>query len=183
MGHAVDREHSDEQRAEEARRAEQAEQAEDRREALLFQYMQRAVLEGREGIDPNDPRTFVPTVEQMADRVFREQDREAARNDFKAKLATGELHLLNVPPSEMTPPRAEQTAEGEALADGWLDRAHRGRSVRVSGRGFGGRCEGDRHDGGTAGGAGGGAGGVRRGGVRGRVGGDLAAGGGSDQRV
>jgi hypothetical protein len=81
---------------------DRAERAENRRERALWVEYQRALLEGREGVDPSDPRTYVLSPDEMASRVFAEQDREADRNQRKALIEAGLVHVLNVPASEMT---------------------------------------------------------------------------------
>lgn len=111
--------------------AERRERAEDRRDQALYRAAMQALAEGREGVDLNDPSTYVLSGEELAARVFAEQDREAARADFKAAVDAGLLHVLNIPPDEMGPPPPPSDAELEAKrADLELERKRR-RSERA----------------------------------------------------
>ena len=76
---------------------------------------QRALVEGREGVDPSRPETFVLSPDQLAARVFAAQDAEAARNGRRVLMEAGLVHDLRLPISEMgtPPPSREQRAEME----------------------------------------------------------------------
>ena len=113
-----------------AARADAREQAAERREAearaaaagnrherLLHEFMLRAWMEGRP-FDPADPSTFVPSVEETTERVFRFEDAEMARSERREAIRDGRLHVLNVTPAEMTPAAPPQVfgPEGEEAA-------------------------------------------------------------------
>jgi hypothetical protein len=101
---------------------ERRERGEERQQVALWQSYQRALAEGREGVDLSRPETYVLTAGELADRVFAEQDREAARADRKALVDAGLLHVLNVPADEMAAPRPDPAPDAEELADSWAGR-------------------------------------------------------------
>jgi hypothetical protein len=108
-----------EQRAEAERRAELEDRQEARQHRWLTEQYRMAVAEGREGIDVARPETFCLSPDEIADRVFREQDRQTRRDAFRADVREGRVTVLNISPSDMAPAAA---AEAEELADGWAGR-------------------------------------------------------------
>jgi hypothetical protein len=114
-----------EQAAERREREARLERAEDRRERALWVEYQRALVEGREGVDPSRPETFVLGPDQLAARVFAAQDAEAARNGRRVLMEAGLAHDLRLPISEMgtPPPSREQRAEMETTRARYPHRA------------------------------------------------------------
>lgn len=110
-----------EQRAADERRV----RAEERHEQALWRAAMQAMAEGRQ-VDLNDPSTYVLSPDELASRVFAEQDREAAWAERKALIEAGLLHVINIPPDEMGPPPPPSDAQlAEKAADAECKRAER----------------------------------------------------------
>jgi hypothetical protein len=127
-----------EQRDEAERRAELEDRAEARLHYWMVQRAQQLSMEGRP-FNPADPSTLVMPMDEQADRVFRAEDREAARAELRGKIERGEVHVLNIPADAMAVPRQESPPDAEELADRWCGRMQQRTEHAASSPGFGGR--------------------------------------------
>jgi hypothetical protein len=61
--------------------------------------------------DPGDPRSMAESPEQLAERIFKQQDLEAARLERQAMLEAGLTHRLNLRADEVDPTGPARCAE------------------------------------------------------------------------
>ncbi len=89
-----------ERHAAEREAAERRERAEERREVWLWNRAQELAARGVP-FDLSRPATLAESVEEMSEKIFAAQDRDARRAEFAAAREAGLVHLLSVDAREM----------------------------------------------------------------------------------
>jgi hypothetical protein len=89
-----------ERHREEQERQERLERAENRREAWMWHRAQELAARGVP-FDLSRPETLAETVEQMAEKIFSAQDRDARRLEIQAAKEAGLLHMLSISAADM----------------------------------------------------------------------------------
>lgn len=118
--------------AQERREAdERTARAEDRRDRWTHTRMQEYLYRGID-FDPADLRTLIKSREQLATEVFTAQDAEAARDERRALVEVGLLHVLGSRPDELTSPPSDTPDSATGPSAGAASRATVGSKIRAA---------------------------------------------------